>query len=184
MPTLATGPKLLRHFSTAAVFENSVNFYIKILIRLSGLVYLYQQMKSKASEYGYFEDLLARSRILLLNLITFKQIGTSTHFLPYLTQDSKPGKLKIKPLCPKTSYQWSICYIHINTFSIVKYTDPNTTYMENESYLHVTSPISRFKSVDQYYTIFKIKRGHFINQLAFWQNLSKNRTLLVLIVNN
>ena len=44
--------------------------------------------------------------------------------------------------------------------------------MENKSYLHVTSPITHFQSVDQYCTIFKIKRGHFNNQLAFWQNLS------------
>ena len=56
--------------------------------------------------------------------------------------------------------------------------------MENESYLHITSPITHFQSVDQYYTIFKIKRRPFNNQLGFWQNLSENRTLLVLIVNN
>ena len=42
--------------------------------------------------------------------------------------------------------------------------------MENESYLHVTSPITHFQSVDQYNTIFKIKRRTFNNQLAFWQN--------------
>ena len=45
--------------------------------------------------------------------------------------------------------------------------------METESYLHVTSPITHFQSVDQYYTIFQIKRGNFINQLTFWQNLSE-----------
>ena len=56
--------------------------------------------------------------------------------------------------------------------------------MENERYLHITSPITHIQSVDQYYTVLKIKRGHSINQLAFWQNLSENRTLLVLIVNN
>ena len=39
--------------------------------------------------------------------------------------------------------------------------------MENESYLHVTSPITYVQSVDQYYTIFKIKRRPFNNQLAF-----------------
>ena len=48
--------------------------------------------------------------------------------------------------------------------------------MENESYLHITSPIAHFQSVDQYYTIFKIKRRTFNNQLDFWQNLSENRT--------
>ena len=36
--------------------------------------------------------------------------------------------------------------------------------MENESYLHITSPITHFQSVDQYYTIFKIKRRPFNNQ--------------------
>ena len=39
-------------------------------------------------------------------------------------------------------------------------------------------------TVYQYYTIFKIKRRPFNNELGFWQNLSENRTLLVLIVNN
>ena len=50
--------------------------------------------------------------------------------------------------------------------------------METESYLHVTSPITHFQSVDQRYTIFKINRGDFIYQLAFWQqNLSEFRTI-------
>ena len=56
--------------------------------------------------------------------------------------------------------------------------------MENESYLHITSPITHFQSVDQYYTMFKIKRRPFDNQLDFWQNISEKRTLLVLIINN
>ena len=129
---------------------------------------------------------MAPSRILFLKLNNF---STNSHInslptLPYSPHKSKPGKLKVKPLWPKTRYQWNICYIPINTFSIVKFTDPNTTCMENESYLHITSPITHFQSVDQYYTIFKINRRPFNNQLDFWQNLSENRTLLVLLVNN
>ena len=40
--------------------------------------------------------------------------------LSFSPQESKSGKLKIKTLWPKPRYQWSICYIPINTFSIVK----------------------------------------------------------------
>ena len=36
--------------------------------------------------------------------------------------------------------------------------------MEAESYLHETIPITHFQPVDQYYTLFKIQRGHFNNQ--------------------
>ena len=44
--------------------------------------------------------------------------------------------------------------------------------------------ITHFQSVDQYYTIFKIKRGHFNNRLPSLQNFWANRTLLVLIENS
>ena len=40
---------------------------------------------TQASRDGSFKDLLACGRILFKNLITFQQIGTSTHFLPCLT---------------------------------------------------------------------------------------------------
>ena len=53
------------------------------------------------------------------NFSTNRHINSLTT-LPYTSQESKPGKLKIKPLRPKTRYQWHICYIPINTFSIVK----------------------------------------------------------------
>ena len=49
--------------------------------------------------------------------------------------------------------------------------------METESYLHFTSPITHFQSLDQYYTIFKITRGNLTNQLTFWQNPSELRTI-------
>ena len=39
--------------------------------------------------------------------------------------------------------------------------------MENESYLHITSPITHFQSVDQYYTILKIKKRPFNNKKGF-----------------
>ena len=53
--------------------------------------------------------------------LKLNNFSTNSHInsLPTLLE-SKPGKLKIKPLWPKTRYQWNICYIPINTFSIVK----------------------------------------------------------------
>ena len=77
-----------------------------------------------------------------------------------------------------------LLYPHQHFFDSENTLTPNTTYIENESYLHITSPITHFQSVDQYYTIFKIKRRPFNNQLDFWQNLSEKGTLLVLIINN
>ena len=77
---------------------------------------------TKASRDGSFKDLLARCRILFLNLNNFStnRHNNSLPTLPFSPQESKHGKWKIKPIWPKTRYQWNICYVPINTFSIVK----------------------------------------------------------------
>ena len=69
MPTLANSPKLLRHFSTVAVFENSVNFYLEILIGLSVLVYLYQKMKSKI-RCGWIDPYEKKAKFILQSILT------------------------------------------------------------------------------------------------------------------
>ena len=77
----------------------------------------------KASRDGSFEDLLARGRTFFLKKLNYFSTNWLINSLPtlsYSPQESKSGKLKIKPLWPKTRYQWSICYIPINTFPIVK----------------------------------------------------------------
>ena len=76
-------------------------------------IYIMTQTIIKASRDGSFEDLLAGGRILFLKLNNFStnRHSNSLPTLSYSPQESKPGKLKIKTIWPKTRYQWSICYL-------------------------------------------------------------------------
>ena len=103
-----------------------------------------------------------------------------TYFLPSVTPQRSQSLAESNDIhCDPKLGTSEVFYILINTFSLVKIRLTHHNLNGNQNiYRHETSPITtHFQSTDKY-TVFKIKWGHFNNQLSSLQNIlpkKKNR---------